>query len=96
MNVAFKKKLVAALTKEFIKPFAKDPGWYYDADIVEARQKGEQVAWAILNTKTDKLVGWTYPHLFGSSTGAAGQAVGKHEVVVPVRVIPIKHKFVKR
>jgi hypothetical protein len=52
-------------------------------------RKTESLAWAILNGRTGKLVGTYFPQLFGSRMGAAGQAVGRNERPVQVRVIPV-------
>jgi hypothetical protein len=59
-------------------------------------KKTEALAWAIMNSRTGKLVGIGYPQLFGSQLGANSQAVGRNEYPVQVRVIPVRARTSKR
>lgn len=51
--------------------------------------KTEALAWAILNVKTQKLVGGPFPQLFKTQFGAICQVAGRNEYPVRVRVIPV-------
>jgi hypothetical protein len=51
---------------------------------------GECVAWGLFNCETRKLVGGRgTPYISGTKLGVENMAVGRNEVPVRVRIVPI-------